>query len=85
MWNEAAVVQTELLIQPLSLGTEENQKKICAQDSWFPGQDFNHSPLKYKAGVTITCLEYSVLAYNIRHTKLTAQNSSTMNSPKTDK
>jgi len=36
MWNEAAVAQIELLIQPLFLGTEENHKKICAQDSWLP-------------------------------------------------
>jgi len=68
MWNEAAVAQIELLIQPLSLGTEEKHKKIRAQDSWFPGQDFNQSPLKYKAGGTITCLEYSVLLCDIRHT-----------------
>jgi len=71
MWNEAAVAHNELLIQPLSLGTDKTtkKKKICAQDSWFPVQDFNHSPLKYKAGVTITYLEYSVLVWDVKHTK----------------
>ena len=48
MWNEAAVAQIELLIQSVSPGREENHKKICAQDSWFPGQDFNQSLLKYE-------------------------------------
>jgi hypothetical protein len=27
-WNEVAAAQIELLIQPLSLGTEKNHKKI---------------------------------------------------------